>query len=70
MRALTGDQLDGVSFAFGTHTCLNQIDLHIDAGSIVALLGAVWLRQKYPVAPCWRELNVPAAGEMPASAIR
>ena len=39
MRALTGIKLDGVSFAFGTHTVLNQIDLHIDAGSIVALLG-------------------------------
>lgn len=39
MRALTGIKLDGVSFAFGTHTVLNQISLHIDAGSIVALLG-------------------------------
>ncbi len=39
MRALTSIKLDGVSFAFGAHTVLNQIDLHIDAGSIVALLG-------------------------------
>ena len=39
MRALTSINLDGVSFAFGAHTVLNQIDLHIDAGSIVALLG-------------------------------
>ena len=39
MRALTSIKLDGVSFAFGAHTVLNQIDLQIDAGSIVALLG-------------------------------
>ena len=39
MRALTSIKLDGVSFAFGAHTVLHQIDLHIDAGSIVALLG-------------------------------
>lgn len=39
MRALTSIKLDGVSFAFGANTVLNQIDLHIDAGSIVALLG-------------------------------
>ena len=39
MRALTSIKLDGVSFAFGAHTVLNQIDLHIDAGSTVALLG-------------------------------
>lgn len=39
MRALTSIKIDGVSFAFGANTVLNQIDLHIDAGSIVALLG-------------------------------
>lgn len=39
MRALTSIKLDGVSFAFGAHTVLSQIDLQIDAGSIVALLG-------------------------------
>lgn len=39
MRALTGIKLDGVSFAFGANTVLNNIDLHIEAGSIVALLG-------------------------------
>ncbi|MDY1035785.1 ATP-binding cassette domain-containing protein [Enterobacteriaceae bacterium RIT714] len=31
--------LNGVSYAFGANTVLNQIDLHIDAGSVVALLG-------------------------------
>ncbi|MDJ1656468.1 ATP-binding cassette domain-containing protein, partial [Raoultella sp. Ech2A] len=39
MRALTGIKLDSVSFAFGANTVLNNIDLHIEAGSIVALLG-------------------------------
>jgi len=31
--------LNGVSYAFGANTVLNQLDLHIDAGSVVALLG-------------------------------
>jgi len=31
--------LKGVSYAFGANTVLNQLDLHIDAGSVVALLG-------------------------------
>lgn len=31
--------LNGVSYAFGANTVLNHIDLHIDAGSVVALLG-------------------------------
>ncbi|MGK9175368.1 ABC transporter ATP-binding protein [Yokenella regensburgei] len=39
MDAFTEIRLDGVSYAFGTHTVLNQIDLQIPAGTIVALLG-------------------------------
>ncbi len=39
MNASTEIRLDGVSYAFGTHTVLNQIDLQIPAGTIVALLG-------------------------------
>ncbi|WP_437888553.1 ABC transporter ATP-binding protein [Phytobacter sp. V91] len=39
MDAFTDIRLDGVSYAFGTHTVLNQIDLHIPAGAVVALLG-------------------------------
>lgn len=39
MRALTGIRLDGVSFAFGATTVLDNIALHIEPGSIVALLG-------------------------------
>lgn len=35
----TSITLNGVSYAFGATTVLNQIDLHIDAGSVVALLG-------------------------------
>ena len=35
----TSITLKGVSYAFGANTVLNQIDLHIDAGSVVALLG-------------------------------
>ncbi|EKS7426269.1 TPA: ABC transporter ATP-binding protein [Enterobacter cancerogenus] len=36
---LTSITLNRVSYAFGAHTVLNQIDLHIEAGSVVALLG-------------------------------
>jgi len=36
---LTSITLKSVSYAFGVNTVLNQIDLHIDAGSVVALLG-------------------------------
>ncbi|MEG5548342.1 ABC transporter ATP-binding protein [Enterobacter wuhouensis] len=36
---LTSITLKSVSYAFGANTVLNQIDLHIDAGSVVALLG-------------------------------
>ncbi|MCE9992900.1 ABC transporter ATP-binding protein [Enterobacter asburiae] len=36
---LTSITLKGVSYAFGSNTVLNQIDLHIEAGSVVALLG-------------------------------
>ncbi|WP_039054728.1 ABC transporter ATP-binding protein [Enterobacter sp. Bisph1] len=39
MTAFTNIRLNGVSFAFGTHTVLNHIDLDIQPGSIVALLG-------------------------------
>lgn len=39
MHAFTSLSLRGISFAFGTHTVLNHIDLHIESGSIVALLG-------------------------------
>ena len=39
MHALTRIRLEGVSFAFANHTVLHQIDLHIEPGSIVALLG-------------------------------
>ncbi|MGP3591948.1 ABC transporter ATP-binding protein [Vagococcus sp. WN89Y] len=39
MSAFTDIRLEGVSYAFGTHTVLNRIDLSIKAGSIVALLG-------------------------------
>ncbi|TCC06541.1 ABC transporter ATP-binding protein [Kosakonia quasisacchari] len=39
MSAFTDIRLQGVSFAFGAHTVLNHIDLHIQPGSIVALLG-------------------------------
>nr|WP_318381770.1 ABC transporter ATP-binding protein [uncultured Enterobacter sp.] len=39
MTAFTDIQLKGVSYAFGSHTVLDRIDLHIEAGSIVALLG-------------------------------
>lgn len=35
----TSITLNGVSYAFGANPVLNQIDLHIDAGSVVALLG-------------------------------
>lgn len=36
---LTSISLKGVSYAFGANTVLNQIDLHIEPGSVVALLG-------------------------------
>ncbi len=36
---LTPITLKGVSYAFGANNVLNQIDLHIEAGSVVALLG-------------------------------
>lgn len=39
MHALTRIRLEGVSYAFANHTVLHQIDLHIEPGSIVALLG-------------------------------
>ncbi|MGV7092170.1 ATP-binding cassette domain-containing protein [Siccibacter turicensis] len=39
MDAFTDIRLAGVSYAFGTQTVLNQIDLRIPAGTVVALLG-------------------------------
>jgi iron(III) transport system ATP-binding protein len=39
MDAFTEIRLEGVSYAFGSNTVLNQIDLLIPAGTIVALLG-------------------------------
>lgn len=39
MSAFTDIRFQGVSYAFGAHTVLNHIDLHIQPGSIVALLG-------------------------------
>lgn len=39
MSAFTDIRLQGISYAFGAHTVLNHIDLHIQPGSIVALLG-------------------------------
>lgn len=39
MHAFTDIRLEGVSFAFGSHTVLNHLDLHIEPGTIVALLG-------------------------------
>lgn len=39
MDAFTDIRLAGVSYAFGSHTVLNQIDLEIPAGTVVALLG-------------------------------
>lgn len=36
---LTSITLKSVSYAFGANTVLNQIDLHIEPGSVVALLG-------------------------------
>ena len=36
---LTSITLKSVSYAFGSNTVLHQIDLHIEAGSVVALLG-------------------------------
>lgn len=39
MDAFTDIRLKGVSYAFGTHTVLHHIDLHIQPGSVVALLG-------------------------------
>lgn len=39
MNAFTAIRLQGISYAFGSHTVLDDIDLTIDAGSVVALLG-------------------------------
>jgi len=39
VNAFTAIRLQGISYAFGSHTVLDDIDLTIDAGSVVALLG-------------------------------
>ncbi|MGE0970595.1 ABC transporter ATP-binding protein [Klebsiella sp. WOUb02] len=63
MRALTGIKLEGVSFAFGANTVLNNIDLHIEAGSIVALLGPSGCG-KSTLLRLLAGLTVPASGEI------
>lgn len=63
MRALTSITLDGVSFAFGPQTILHQIDLQIDAGSIVALLGPSGCG-KSTLLRLLAGLTVPASGEI------
>ena len=63
MRALTSITLDGVSFAFGPQTVLHQIDLQIDAGSIVALLGPSGCG-KSTLLRLLAGLTTPASGEI------
>lgn len=63
MHALTRIRLEGVSYAFTNHTVLHQIDLHIEPGSIVALLGPSGCG-KSTLLRLLAGLTHPAAGEV------
>jgi iron(III) transport system ATP-binding protein len=59
----TAISLNGVSYAFGANTVLHQIDLHIEAGSVVALLGPSGCG-KSTLLRLLAGLTQPAAGEI------
>jgi ABC-type multidrug transport system fused ATPase/permease subunit len=52
MRALTPITLQAVSFAFAETPILDRFSLHIEPGSIVALLGRP-AAAKAPCCACW-----------------